>query len=86
MLLNTGVFNVSVLSRTAEFPLYERFGFQSGREVDKFADYTAYKNARTACPISQKALTHTLRESYSDRGSGISYYVHRRSDGDGSIK
>ena len=38
MLLNTGVFNVSVLSRTAEFPLYERFGFQSGREVDKFAD------------------------------------------------
>ena len=25
MLLNTGVFNVSVLSRTAEFPLYERF-------------------------------------------------------------
>ena len=47
MLLNTGVFNVSVLSRTAEFPLYERFGFQSGREVDKFADYTAYKNAQT---------------------------------------
>ena len=37
MLLKTGVFNVSVLSRTAEFPLYERFGFQSGREVDKFA-------------------------------------------------
>ena len=50
MLLNTGVFNVSVLSRTAEFPLYERFGFQSGREVDKFADYTAYKNAENGVP------------------------------------
>ena len=50
MLLKTGVFNVSVLSRTAEFPLYERFGFQSGREVDKFADYTAYKNAENGVP------------------------------------
>ena len=50
MLLNTGVFNVSVLSRTAEFPLYQRFGFQSGREVDKFADYTAYKNAGNGVP------------------------------------
>ena len=50
MLLNTGVFNVSVLSRTAEFPLYERFGFQSGRDVDKFADYTAYKNAGNGVP------------------------------------
>ena len=45
MLLKTGVFNVSVLSKTAQFPLYQRFGFQSGREVDKFADYTAYQNA-----------------------------------------
>ena len=36
MLLKTGVFNVSVLSKTAQFPLYQRFGFQSGRTVDKF--------------------------------------------------
>ena len=28
MLLKTGVFNVSVLSKTAQFPLYQRFGFQ----------------------------------------------------------
>ena len=26
MLLKTGVFNVSVLSKTAQFPLYQRFG------------------------------------------------------------
>ena len=50
MLLKTGVFNVSVLSKTAQFPLYQRFGFQSGREVDKFADYTAYKNAENGVP------------------------------------
>lgn len=50
MLLKTGVFNVSVLSKTAQFPLYQRFGFQSGREVDKFADYTAYQNAENGVP------------------------------------
>ena len=50
MVLKTGVFNVSVLSKTALFPLYQRFGFQSGRELDKFADYTAYKNAENGVP------------------------------------
>ena len=50
MVLKTGVVNVSVLSKTALFPLYQRFGFQSGREVDKFADYTAYKNAENGVP------------------------------------
>lgn len=50
MVLKTGVFNVSVLSKTAQFLLYQRFGFQSGREVDKFADYTAYQNAENGVP------------------------------------
>ena len=50
MLLKTGVFTVSVISKEAEFPLYQRFGFRSGREVDKFADYTAYKNAENGVP------------------------------------
>ena len=61
MLLKTGVFNVSVLSRTAEFPLYERFGFQSGREVDNLRIIQHIKMQRTACPISQKVLTPTLQ-------------------------
>lgn len=33
------VFNVSVISQAATFDLFKRFGFQSGRDVDKFADY-----------------------------------------------
>ena len=37
MILRTGVFNVSVLSEKAPFSLYQHFGFQSGRDVDKFA-------------------------------------------------
>lgn len=33
----TGRFNASTLTVEAPFSLYERFGFQSGRDVDKFA-------------------------------------------------
>jgi flavin reductase (DIM6/NTAB) family NADH-FMN oxidoreductase RutF/rubredoxin len=35
----TGEFNISVFSEEADFGLFKRFGFQSGREVDKFADF-----------------------------------------------
>jgi len=36
-IMKTGEFNVSVLSTDATFALFERFGFQSGRDADKFA-------------------------------------------------
>ena len=39
MLLKSGKFNVSILSESASFATFQRFGFQSGRTVDKFADY-----------------------------------------------
>lgn len=35
----TGVFNISVISQKAEFSLFKHFGFQSGKSVDKFADF-----------------------------------------------
>ena len=39
MIQRTGEFNVSIISETADFELFKHFGFQSGRDVDKFADY-----------------------------------------------
>ena len=39
MILETGLFTVSVISRDADFELFRHFGFQSGRDVDKFADF-----------------------------------------------
>lgn len=36
MILATGEFNVSILTTDAPFELYKRFGFQSGRDIDKF--------------------------------------------------
>ena len=40
MIRRTGKFTVSVLSEEADFDLFKHFGFQSGRNVDKFADFT----------------------------------------------
>ena len=40
MILATGEFNLSALSKDAPFSLFQHFGMQSGRNVDKFADFT----------------------------------------------
>ena len=36
LLKKTGIFNVSVLSESVPFDVFKQFGFQSGRDVDKF--------------------------------------------------
>lgn len=36
----SGKFNLSILSEAASFETFRHFGFQSGRDVDKFAAYT----------------------------------------------
>ena len=40
MIKKTGKFVVSIISQGATFDLFKHFGFQSGRDVDKFADFT----------------------------------------------
>ena len=35
----TGVFNISVIDETADFEIFKKFGFVSGRDKDKFEDY-----------------------------------------------
>ena len=44
------VFSVSVLSKFAPMTLIGKFGFKSGRDIDKFTD-TKYKMGRTGVPI-----------------------------------
>ncbi len=46
----TGVFNVSVLTEAATMDLFRHFGFQSGRDVDKFAG--------RADPVSENGLRY----------------------------
>ena len=42
MVKETGRFTLSILSEEAKFDLFQRFGFQSGRDVDKFAGFEAH--------------------------------------------
>ena len=39
MIMRTKKFTVSIISEDAEFALFKHFGFQSGKDVDKFADF-----------------------------------------------
>ncbi len=39
-------FNISILSEKADFAPFQRFGFQSGRDVDKFNNYHACKRSQ----------------------------------------
>ena len=41
---STGIMNVNCLSVEAPFKVFENFGFQSGRNVDKFADCTPLRS------------------------------------------
>ena len=40
MILESGSFTASVISCDADFGLFKHFGFQSGRDTDKFRDFT----------------------------------------------
>ena len=39
MIEKTGEFNVSVISEKADFSLFKHFGFQSGKDTDKFSSF-----------------------------------------------
>ena len=67
MIVRTGMFNVSVLNQDASFAAFQQFGFCSGRETDKFADFvgftrshngliylTDHTNAMFSCRVLEK--------------------------------
>lgn len=54
LIKKNGVFNISVISEDADFSLFTHFGFQSGRDVNKFADFTDYKVSANDTPYITK--------------------------------
>ena len=50
MVKESGRFVISIISEKAEFSLFKHFGFQSGRNVDKFADFDSYKLTESGIP------------------------------------
>lgn len=45
MIMENGIFSVSVISESADFSLFERFGFSSGRDTDKFSGFQEVRRA-----------------------------------------
>lgn len=74
MVMATKAFNISILDESADFGTFQHFGFQSGREVDKFREITfarsengiAYLTGESNGYISGKVVetvdlgTHTM--------------------------
>ena len=74
MIMKTKEFNASMISEKASFNLFKHFGFQSGRDTDKFSDYPMelsdnglpYISGGTNAYLSAKVIstvdlgTHTL--------------------------
>lgn len=74
MIMKTKEFNVSILDESAVFSTFQHFGFQSGRNTDKFAEITfaraenniAYLTKESSGYISGKVIdmvdlgTHTM--------------------------
>lgn len=56
MIEETGEFNVSILDKTVKFDMFERFGFSSGKDVDKFNNFKDFKIAKNNIPY---ITTHT---------------------------
>ena len=64
MIMKSGKFNISILTEDAPYSVFQHFGFQSGRNVDKFADadydermtngiryFPRYTNAVLSCEV-----------------------------------
>ena len=55
MIKNSGVFSLSVLDSTCTFDTIFHFGYQSGREVEKFADFD-HELDSNGCPFVTKQV------------------------------
>ena len=53
-------FNVSIISEKAKFDLFTRFGFQSGKDVDKFEGFSAYKRAENGLTYITEGVNAVL--------------------------
>lgn len=67
----TGIMNVNCLSTAAPYKVFETFGFQSGRTVDKFADCTPLRsdNGLVFLPRYINAFISLKVEQYVDFGT-----------------
>lgn len=73
-ILKTKKFNISILNEDVTFDLIKRFGFASGRDTNKFEDFTDYKIAENEIPyITQGTNSYLSAEVINTRDLGTHY-------------
>lgn len=60
MVKKSGRFNVSFLDESVTFDTFKHFGFQSGKNVDKFADFADARTAANGIPYITKGANAYL--------------------------
>lgn len=68
----TGKLNVNCLAKETDFSIFKRFGFQSGRDTDKFAGFDGYKrtdNGLLILPEVSNSYFSLWSEQYIDMES-----------------
>ncbi len=56
MISRTGKFNINILSKSADFDTFKRFGFQSGRNADKFDGVDFEKSENSLAYIKNETI------------------------------
>lgn len=73
-ILKTKKFNVSILNEETNFDLIKRFGFTSGKNINKFEDFSDYKIAENEIPfITQGTNSYISAEVLEVRDLGTHY-------------
>ena len=73
-ILKTKKFNVSILNEETNFDLIKRFGFTSGKNINKFEDFSSFKLAENGIPyISQGTNSYISAEVLEVRDLGTHY-------------
>ena len=60
MIKDSGVFTLSILDKKTTFETIKRFGYQSGKKVDKFQGFTDYSMDQNGCPYLSSQICALL--------------------------
>lgn len=63
MVMESGKFNISILSEKASFDIFKHFGFQSGKTTDKFQGYSASKRSENGIYYITEGTNAYIRAS-----------------------
>ena len=67
MLLRSGIFNLCCFSTEADFDLFRRFGFHSGRKSDKFQDLACLERSGNGLYLLTQGINMTLSARVTNR-------------------